>query len=137
MFTKVIIGVDGYSGGSDALRFAATLAADGAELVLADASAAGGARTVAAPPDHETAFGGAGLARPDLALRLAPPSDLPAEAALHGLAAREGADLIVTGLSAAHAGLSTTPCPLVVAPRGHRAAAVAPRVIGVGFDASP
>jgi nucleotide-binding universal stress UspA family protein len=118
MFDNVLVGVDGRSGGRDAIALARRLASSPGGLVLATVDAGAGA--------------GAGQA-------------------LHQLAEREHADLLVVGSSrrtgigrvllgeTTLAALDGAPCAVAVAPRDYAAGAVGPadwQTIGVGHDGS-
>jgi nucleotide-binding universal stress UspA family protein len=149
MFRRIIVGADGYSGGPDALCLAATLAADGAELVLADAYPERPPLNRAALDSYEAmlrddARAVLGARRPGarVEVRVEAVADASPEVALRVLAQREGADLIVIGPGrhgSRHLALlrRATGCPVAVAPGGYSDLAAEPRALGVGFDASP
>src|SRR3954471_1207533 len=106
MFHKIIVGADGYSGGPDALCLADTLAADGAELVLAEALPKGEtlspamlAAYAAALREHAHALLAGRRPALRLHLRVEAVADSAPERALRDLAAAEHADLIIVGSS--------------------------------------
>jgi nucleotide-binding universal stress UspA family protein len=154
MFQKVVIGVDGRPGGQDAIALARTLAPE-AELVLGNVFPFAPTLSRVVSIEYRNflqaeshallreARAGAGLTDTRMeALTASSPAK-----ALHRLAQREAADLLVVG-SAHHgpvgrallgdvgrAALHGSPCPVAVAPHGftgHR-----PQTIGVAFDGSP
>lgn len=154
MFDKVLIGVDGRSGGRDAIALARQLVSDQGLLVLAyvyrEASA--------------TSFG-AGLAVDDrrhaeklvitqrqvmgVEAKTVVHLDGPPGRGLHQIAEREHADLLVVGSSHrgplgrvlvgddTQAALNRAPCAVAIAPHGYALAAGGPwTMIGVGDDGS-
>jgi len=151
MFNRVIVGVDGRSGGRDAIALAQQLAASPESLVLANvygtgafgASAAVGAQ--AADAGHLLAS-----AKRDHGLDCATMVRLDSSPGrgLHKLAEHEQADLLVVGSS--HRGglgralvgddtlaaLNGAPCAVAIAPRGHVFATPSWTTIGVGDDGS-
>src|SRR6185503_20971104 len=145
MFERIVVGADGYSGGPDALCLAETLAADRAEIVLADAvsPAMPLGRTVldcyeATLRDDAQAVLERRRPGGDLQVSVETIDGAAPASALRDLAERLDADLIVVGASrpGAAAELATPgTVPIAVAPRGYRCTAAAPRVLGVGFDA--
>ena len=154
MFDNVIVGVDGYQGGRDAIALARQLAAPGAKLTLAHVY---GAHTIGGlAPGMSALELEAGEQTLSLALR---DSELSAETelvysasvgrGLHELADRLNADLLVVGSSRrallgrvmvgddARAALNGAPCAIAIASRAY---AQAPRQLlrlGVGYDDSP
>lgn len=152
-FQKIIVAADGYSGGPDALCLAETLAADDAEIVLADSLPKGPALHASALTGYERvlredAVGVLERRAPgrDLAVRVESLGGSALEMALPRLAQREGADLIVVGCSCnrsaapqllGHGTDEPLPCPVAVASDGYGHVATRPRIVGVAFDASP
>jgi nucleotide-binding universal stress UspA family protein len=154
MFKKVIVGDDGQDGGADALALAKAIA-PGAELILASAY------PWDATPSRFVQQGYGNILRDDTekalreradaagvpGLRTTAIADSSPARALHQLAEREGADLMVTGSarrgalgrmvlgSVSRDVLHGSPCPVAVAPRGFSAGT--PTRIGVAFDHSP
>jgi nucleotide-binding universal stress UspA family protein len=155
LFKTVVVGVDGRDGGRDALRLAEQLTeAGGGDLVavrifayhhrphVAGAPAVeqeGGAARAAL--EHELSAMGVGRIRTEAV------GDTSPARALHRIAERERADLLVVGST--HRGavgrvlagdvtlgsLHGSPCPVAVAPSGFAARDSAPLArIGVGFD---
>jgi nucleotide-binding universal stress UspA family protein len=153
MFARIIVAVDGYDGGRDALALARTLADESAHLVL----------VTAFPHDEQASRGSlAGFEQliredTDKALLESAGDDSRCEVravadsspgrALHDEATREEADLIVVGSchhgpvgrvligDVSRATLHGAACPVAVAPRGYRDRD--PRsikTIGVGFN---
>jgi nucleotide-binding universal stress UspA family protein len=157
MFATIIAGVDARPGGRDALALAGQLSEtfDGRLLAVHaypyDYFVIRGADEAFESAMHraaqETLEGE--LARAGVAARaIAMPDDSPGRA-LHRIAERERADLIVVG--SAHRGpvgrvlagdvtagtLHGAPCPVLVAPRGHAVLGGELRTVGVAFDGSP
>ena len=158
MFKTIVVGVDGRDGGRDALALAGRLALlAGGELLAVRvlpfdyyASRAG------APPytslaEHDAGREvGADLERAGLEARVEIVGDTSPARALHRVAEREHADVIVVGSTHhsrvgrvfagddAAAALHASPCAVAVAPRG-LAAREWSRVerIGVGYDGGP
>jgi nucleotide-binding universal stress UspA family protein len=151
MFERVVVGIDGFDGGRDALQLAKALCDGRATLV--GAYPADPVRSRASVAAYER------LLRDDLehvleAARLeagveadvrAVPDTSPARA-LHAVAEELDADLIVVG-SSRHGALGRmmlgdvsrgvlhgAPCPVAVAPRDYLE--VAPRTVAVGVDGS-
>jgi nucleotide-binding universal stress UspA family protein len=156
MFSTIVVGVDARAGGRDALALATQLSATFASRLVA---------VHAYPYDYfvgrgDSSFDAAmhGAAQKALddeleragvdAQAIVTPDDSPARA-LHRLATRTGAELIVVG--SAHRGpvgrvlagdvtasaLHGAPCAVLVAPRGYASDGHELRTIGVGFDGSP
>jgi len=158
VFNTIVVGVDGRQGGRDALRLAGQLAeAGGGELVAVRVFPYWHRPALARSPaveeerestqvalDRELADMGMSTARTHVV------GDTSPARALHRMAERERADVLVVG--SAHRGavgrvlggdvalgsLHGSPCPVAVAPRGlaDRDAARLSR-IGVGFDGTP
>lgn len=150
MFSRIVVGIDGHDGGTDAMELAEGLAAAGAQIILVNAY----------PYEDERASEGAlrgfeELLRDEALERLravggedrftlrAVPCLSPARA-LHAEAERADADLIVVGScrrgalgrmllgDVSRAVLHGARCPVAVAPSGQRDAALVLRSIGVG-----
>ncbi len=155
LFETIVVGVDGRQGGRDALRLAGQLAeAGGGELVAVRVFPHQHRPALARSPaveeerestqvalDRELADMGMTTARTHVV------GDTSPARALHRMAERERADLLVVG--SAHRGavgrvlggdvalgsLHGSPCPVAVAPRGMADHDATPlRRIGVGFD---
>ena len=156
MFKKVIVGIDGTSGGRDALALAGTLADAESRLLLVHAF------PYESRPTRGSVEGFADLLRADAEGLLAEiaggdpslqaravPDGSPARA-LHEVAEDEGADLIVVG-SCHHRGavgrlllgdvtrstLHGARCPVAIAPRDYRERPRPLRSIGVGYERTP
>jgi nucleotide-binding universal stress UspA family protein len=157
IFSKIVVGVDAREGGRDALALADRLARtfDG-ELIAVhvypyDYFVSRGASADFEAVMHESAgetlaaeLERAGITAEPIAI----PDDSPGRA-LQRIATEREADLIVVG--SAHRGrigrvlagdvtagtLHGAPCPVVVAPRGHREHGGELENIGVGYDGSP
>jgi nucleotide-binding universal stress UspA family protein len=158
VFTTIVVGVDGRQGGRDALRLAAQLAeAGGGELVAVRVFPYQHRPALAGSPaveeerestqvalDRDLADMGMSTARTHVV------GDMSPARALHRMAERERADVLVVGSShrgavgrvlggdVALGSLHGSPCPVAVAPRGiaDRDAPPLSR-IGVGFDGTP
>jgi len=157
MFATIIAGVDARPEGRDALALAAQLSETfGGRLLAVHAypydyfvsrgadEAFESAMHRAAEETLEAELEGAGVA----AQAIATPDDSPGRA-LHRIAERERADLIVVG--SAHRGpvgrvlaenvttstLHKAPYPVLVAPREHAVLGGELRTVGVAFDGSP
>jgi nucleotide-binding universal stress UspA family protein len=156
MLDNVVVGVDGHSGGRDAVALAKQLAAGDASITLAHVcggtTMGGRAAPLALPLELE--------ASEQLLAKVAADAGVDAgtevvyESAvgrgLHGLAERSGADLLVVG--SCHRGilgrtllgddtsraLNGAPCAVAIAPRGYAATGSAAGLsrIGVGCDVS-
>jgi nucleotide-binding universal stress UspA family protein len=157
MFGTIIAGVDAREGGRDALALAARLAQIfGSELVAVHAYPYDYYVSSGATADFEAVMQDAAeetlnteLERAGVTADPVAVSDESPGRALHRIAARRGADLIVVG--SAHRGrigrvlagdvtagtLHGAPCPVLVAPRGYREHAGELETIGVGYDGSP
>jgi nucleotide-binding universal stress UspA family protein len=150
MFRTVVVGVDGREGGRDALRLAGRLIDSEGDLVALRVVPW---RHRPAPTRRlETERGAVkaaldrDLAEARITARSVAVGDTSRARALHGVAEREHADLIVVGST--HRGrigrvlvgnvalgtLHGSPCPVAVAPRGISAGRGMPQRIGVGFD---
>lgn len=154
MFKRILVGIDGGARSGDAIRLAETLAGPQTELLLALAYPR-------APQIAGTSFGAqreealraeavqvlAAAAEGCAATTRTVPDRSPARA-LHELADREAADLIVIGSShhgsvgrvllgdVSRAVLHGAPCPVAVAPHGYGDSEHALRQIGVAYVAS-
>jgi nucleotide-binding universal stress UspA family protein len=157
MFSTIVVGVDAREGGRDALALAGQLGETfGSRLVAVHAypydyfvsrGADAGFEAVMHDAAQETLDGELERSGVD-AEAIATPDDSPARA-LHRIAGRTGAELIVVG--SAHRGpvgrvlagdvtagaLQGAPCAVLVAPRGYASDPDELRTIGVGFDGSP
>jgi nucleotide-binding universal stress UspA family protein len=154
MFEKILIGIDGNDGGRDAVALAKRLAGDETELVLAFVHAG-------YPVTVKGAAGGLELVDvTDATARLAQVSQetgirrtltigsASVGAALHELAKRESADLLVIGSTRrgpleriligddTRETLRGAPCSVAVAPAGYADSDRQITRIGVGYDAS-
>jgi nucleotide-binding universal stress UspA family protein len=155
MFENVIVGVDGYQGGRDAIALARQLVAPNARLTLAHVygghTIGGRASAMAVPFELEA--GEQVLARTLRETELDAETELvfgeSVGRGLHELADRLHADLLVVGSTHrallgrvlagddARAALNGAPCGVAVASRGY---AQSPRQLlrlGVGYDDSP
>jgi nucleotide-binding universal stress UspA family protein len=156
VFARIVVGVDGREGGRDALALAAALqVACGGELTAVYAYPYD--RSV--PLDRANAIEAtleqdllakleAELARAGVCARPLVIADASPARALHAIAERDGADLIVVGAphragadrvlggDVAANTLHAAPCAVAVAPRGHADAPRALFTVGVGFDDS-
>jgi nucleotide-binding universal stress UspA family protein len=156
-FNTIVVGVDGRQGGRDALRLAGKLAeAGGGDLVAARVFPHQHRPALARSPgvaeerestqvalDRELADLGMSAARTHVV------GDTSPARALHRIAERERADVLVVG--SAHRGavgrvlggdvalgsLHGSPCPVAVAPRGMADRNTPLSRIGVGFDGTP
>jgi nucleotide-binding universal stress UspA family protein len=158
VFNTIVVGVDGRQGGRDALHLAGRLAeAGGGELVavrvfpyqhrpaLTGSPAVEAERLATqAALDHELAEMGIGAARTQVI------GDMSPARALHRIAERERADVLVVGSThrgavgrvfvgdMALSSLHGSPCPVAVAPTGMANRDATPlNRIGVGFDGTP
>ncbi len=156
MFDHVVVGVDGRSGGRDAVALAKQLAAGDARITLAHvcggttverASALGALRELEASEQllAQAAAGASAHAVTEVVY------ESSVGRGLHDLAERSEADLLVVG--SCHRGLlgrtllgddtgralNGAPCAVAIAPRGYAATGSAARLsrIGVGCDVSP
>jgi nucleotide-binding universal stress UspA family protein len=157
MFSKIVVGVDAREGGRDALALAAGLARTfGGDLVAVHAYPYDYYVSRGASADFEAVMHDAAQETLNTELEragvtadaVAIPTGSPG-AALHRVAARRDADLIVVG--SAHRGrigrvlagdvtagtLHGAPCPVLVAPRGYREHGGELQTIGIGYDGSP
>ncbi|MBI5105656.1 MAG: universal stress protein [Solirubrobacterales bacterium] len=154
MLKTVIAGVDGLAGGQDAIALARSLAPD-AEIVLACAypydstvsrfALLGFGTALREQTKHEVRRERDAAGLPDARIELV--ADTSPSHALHELAEREHADLVVTGSSkrgkvgrallgdVSRAVLHGSPCPVAVAPKGFKGGQV--RVVGAAFNDSP
>lgn len=154
MFGNVLVGVDGRSGGRDAIALAKRLARPHARIVLATAYGDGGpfgsgAGVPLATEGQEAAqlLADERLAAGIEAETVACPARAPAQA-LHRLADENGSDLLVLGSSRRGrvgrvllgddtlASLQGAPCAVAIAPHGYVGTAHGLRRIAVGADSS-
>ena len=156
MFEKVVVGIDGDSGGRDALALARELAAPQAEIVLANVYIAGtfparGNAGIFSRGQHDAARAVLEQARADAGIdaKLAAVASHHVGRGLHELAEDVGADVIVVG-SSRHSlvgrvvhghdmsgALNGAPSTLAIAPSGYAQRPRALSEIGVGYDGSP
>lgn len=134
MFASVLVALSGRTEGRDALVLAAQLAGDDAKIVVAHVTATsaapltGGTEAAARRRAGLRDAGGEVYATvgPDSRVRYLPVSGMPFADAVEALARRERSDAIVVGqnMLASEPGmarlLADPPCPIVVAPYGHR-----------------
>ncbi|MGZ4270094.1 MAG: hypothetical protein ACXVFT_16445 [Solirubrobacteraceae bacterium] len=134
MFASVLVALAGHIEGRDALVLAAQLADDDAQIVVAHVmttsatSLTGGTEAAARRRAGLRDGGGEVYATvgPDPRVRYLPVSGMPFAEAVEALARRERSDAIVVGqnMLAGEPGmarlLAEAPCPIVVAPYGHR-----------------
>lgn len=155
VFNTIVVGVDGRQGGRDALRLAGQLAEVGggdlvAVRVFPHQHRPALARSPAVEEERESTQVALDRELADMGMTTARThvvGDTSPARALHRMAERERADLLVVG--SAHRGavgrvlggdvalgsLHGSPCPVAVAPRGMADHDAAPlRRIGVGFD---
>lgn len=156
MFVKIVVGVDGHAGGSDALALATELIQPGGELHLANVyfgspPPENGSAGQFVPADHRHSLEVLQAARAEAGIeaKLSPVASPQVGRGLHELAEGIGADLIVVGSSRRgllgrvlhgddmSAALNGGPCAVAIAPVGY---AERPRLIaeiGVAYDGSP
>jgi nucleotide-binding universal stress UspA family protein len=147
VFRRIVVGVDGREGGRDALALAGLLQrACGDEVVAVHAHPGNTARTLA--EDIRTRLE-AELARAGVAARPVVLADPSPARALHAIAERDAADLIVVGAphrsgaerilggDVAAGTLRGAPCAVAVAPLGYAAREAALHTIGAGFEDTP
>ena len=134
MFASVLVALAGHIEGRDALVLAAQLADEDAPIVVAHVLAtsaaplSGGTEAAARRRASLRHAGGEVYATlgPDPRVRYLPVSGMPFADAVQALARRERADAIVVGQNALGGEpgigrlLAEAPCPVVVAPYGHR-----------------
>jgi nucleotide-binding universal stress UspA family protein len=150
----IVVGVDGRPGGRNALRLAAQLAdAAGGELVVVGVfpyqyrPALAGSPAIEAERRRTQEVVERDLSEEGATARMYVVGDTSPARALHMVAEREHADLLVVGSThrgpvgrvlvgdVAVGSLHGSPCPVAVAPRGLATRdAAPPRRIGVGFD---
>jgi hypothetical protein len=147
VFTRVLVVLDSRSDRRDALVLGAQLVDPGGALVVADLLATESTRLAAGAADaarRRARLRDAGdevyaTLGPDPRVRYLPVSGLPMAEAITAIARREGAQAIVLAQRLVGEGpeagqlIEHAPCPVVIAPYGHRFdRAFAPRRIGVG-----
>jgi nucleotide-binding universal stress UspA family protein len=157
VFNPIVVGVDGRQGGRDALRLAGQLAeAGGGELVAVRVFPYHHRPALAGAPgveeDREATQVALNIELADMGMSAARThvvGDTSPARALHRIAERERADVLVVG--SAHRGavgrvlggdvalgsLHGSPCPVAVAPRGMADHNTPLSRIGVGFDGTP
>lgn len=152
MLMNVLVGVDGRSGGHDAVALALRLVDSPSRLTLVHVHEETTGIVVhdfdaAARDEAQRLLEGERDAAPEAnSLSIAAPS---VGAGLHRLAEQNGADLLVVGTCRhgfvgrvllgddTRASLAGAPCPVAIAPLGYAQTSAAIAVIGVGYDASP
>jgi nucleotide-binding universal stress UspA family protein len=156
MFDKVIVGVDGRSGGRDAIALARELVAPDGQTTLAHVYIesllpARGSPGVFTAGEHERSRELLEAARRDAGIdaQIMPVPAHHVGRGLHELAEDIEADLIVVGSSRhslagrvlqgddLRAALNGAPCAVAIAPGGFTQRATVLGEIGVGFDGSP
>jgi nucleotide-binding universal stress UspA family protein len=156
MFDKIIVGIDGLSGGRDALVLAKELAGDAGEIALTHVFIesqlpARGSPGVfqAGEREHSRELLEAVRSESGLDAKLYPVASYFTGRGLHELAEQIGADLIVVGSSRRgligrvfqgddmRAALNAAPCAVAVAPSGYAERSSILAEIGVGYDGSP
>ncbi|MGZ4173469.1 MAG: universal stress protein [Solirubrobacteraceae bacterium] len=155
MFGNVLVGIDGRSGGRDAIALARQLADPGASMTLvhvygdAWTLGRGGALLLAIErTDSEQMLDRERRTASVEADLLSSPAAAVGRA-LHELAEHHGADLLVIGSCRrgrmgrtlmgddTRASLNGAACAVAIAPRGYQQRATPMRTIGVGYDGSP
>jgi len=156
MFSTIVVGIDGRSGGRDALALARELANGAGEIVLGHVYIesllpARGSPGVFQTGEREHSRELLQAARSELGLdaRMCPVASPSVGRGLHELAERLGADLIVVGSSRhgligraalgseMRAALNAAPCAVAVAPSGHAEHPSLLKEIGVAYNGSP
>jgi nucleotide-binding universal stress UspA family protein len=153
-YERAVVGVDGYDGGRDAIALARVLRVG--RLRLAGVYLGGRAARSGALRDWDEMLRSetermleAARLEAGIEAEIEAVADTSPARALHRLAERDAADLIVVGSShrgalgrvlagdVARAVLYDAPCAVAVAPRRYRNRAAPPQRIGVAFDDSP
>lgn len=155
MFRNIVIGVDGRSGGRDAIALARQLAEPDATITLANIylSAVPLVPSLLAWDEIERQKSSdlldAECSRANLTAEVSTVCAASACEGLHRLAEERDADLLVLGSCSrsligrvllgddARASLNGAPCAVALAPRGYAGAPAALTRIGVGYDGSP
>ncbi len=156
MFTRVIVGVDEFQGGHDAIALANRLASSDAHLTLTRVDATDpfvyrGTSALYDSRERERALAELRAVAVEAASErsLEAISSTSVGRGLHELAELEGADLLVVGSSRrglagrvllgddTHAALNGASCAVAVAPAGYAATPSIIAEIGIGYDASP
>ena len=155
MFRRVLVGVDGRSGGRDAIALASVLAAPGAVITLAHVYGpdlvVGGSASLAVVSGREQAEAlleqERNRASFDAQLLVFPGHHVGR--GLHALAERVRADLLVVGATErgplgrvllgddTRASLSGAACAVAIASRGYRHPPHKVETLGIGYDSSP
>jgi nucleotide-binding universal stress UspA family protein len=150
MFTTVIVGVDGQSGGRDAVALARRLAGRDGQVTFAnvyagEAHAQRAPETAANASKRERAIEllASALEQEHIDARLRAVAEKSPARGLHLLAQAEHADLLVVGASRrwllgddTRAVLNGAPCAVAIAPTGYAHCPAGIRKIGVGYNAS-
>jgi nucleotide-binding universal stress UspA family protein len=147
VFRRIVVGVDGREGGRDALALAGLLQrACGGEVVALHAHPGNPATTLV--EDIRTRLEDE-VARAAVAARPVVVADPSPARALHAIAERDDADLIVVGAphrsgaerilggDVASGTLRGAPCAVAIAPPGYAARGAALHTIGAGFADTP
>jgi nucleotide-binding universal stress UspA family protein len=153
-FDNVLVGVDGRSGGRDAIALATLLAAPSTNLTLAHVDAAGSVSWWAHHVGDERVFDRSALMlaaerdRAAVQAAIVCAGGNPPARGLHDLAAERAADLVVVGSSRhgrlgrvllgddARDTLDWAPCAVAIAPHGYAEGSPPLAEIGVGIDGS-
>jgi nucleotide-binding universal stress UspA family protein len=153
MTTTTVVGVDGRTGGRDAIALARALTPPDGRIVLAGIWQVG--HLLVTSPYAQEAAAAARLTlaaereRAGIEAEVVAFGDASVARGLHHLAEREGADLIVVGASRrgtvgrlllgddARATLHASPCAVAVAPSGWSRRPAAIVRVAVGYDGSP
>ena len=156
MFVKIVVGVDGHGGGTDAVALAAELAQPGGEINLANVY-------FGSPPPQDGSVGHfvpqqynrarevltAARADAQIDAKLCPVASPRIGRGLHELVEGIGADLLVVGSSRRgllgrvvhgddmRAALNGSPCAVAIAPVGYAESPHMMAEIGVAYDGSP
>ena len=156
MFKQIVVGVDGGTGGRDAVALAKLLLAAGGELTLGhvipnDDNAYGGAGSAYEAPDRERAEALLETVRKEAGVEahLRWRASSSVGRGLHELCEMTGADLMAVGSSRrgllgrvfigddTSAALNGAPCSIAIAPTDYSQQPGVIRKIGVGYDGSP
>ena len=156
MFERVVVGIDGYEAGRDAIALAKALLSGGGEVTLVYVEVLQSKPAPEAdtrPDDEAQRFGLERLVRlrdeGQIAGEIARIQAPSVRRGLHEFAAGRGADLLVIGAGRhdpvahmllgdqAREVLEDPPCPVAVAPAGYSRCPNQIRNIGVAYDGSP
>ena len=155
MFTRIVVGIDGFDGGADALALADGLAGPETRIVAVNAF------PYETRPSRGSVGGYEELMREDAlqmlrrvteagtAMELRAIPDVSPARALHRESERQNADLLVVGScrngpvgrvllgDVSRSVMHGAPCSVAIAPRGFREQPPAIHVVGVGYDGGP